>query len=63
MVNNFDIQEYLADGVEYIIKDAIRASIRNPKEILYLRKFSKYAKKPLKSDRIMIKMVRTFQFF
>ena len=45
MNNTFNIQDYLAEGVEYIIKDAFRASIRNPKEILFLRKFSKYAKK------------------
>lgn len=45
MGDDFDIQEYLANGVEYIIKDAIRASIKNPKEILFLRKFSKHAKK------------------
>lgn len=45
MNNAFNIQDYLAEGVEYIIKDAFRASIRNPKEILFLRKFSKYAKK------------------
>jgi MoaA/NifB/PqqE/SkfB family radical SAM enzyme len=45
MNSDFNIQEYLADGVEYIVKDAIRASIRNPKEILFLHKFSKYTKK------------------
>ena len=48
MDNNFDIQEYLAKGVEYIVKDAIRASIKNPKEILFLRKFSKNTKKATK---------------
>ncbi|MBR4447990.1 radical SAM protein [Methanobrevibacter sp.] len=45
MNSDFNIQEYLADGVEYIVKDAIRASIRNPKEILFLHKFSKNTKK------------------
>ena len=45
MNGNFNIQEYLANGVEHIIKDSIRASIRNPKEILFLHKFSKYAKR------------------
>lgn len=44
MENNFNIQEYLANGVKNIIKDAIRTSISNPKESLYLLKFSKYAK-------------------
>ena len=45
MEDNFNIQEYLAEGVEYILKDALRASIKNPKEILFLHKFSKNAKK------------------
>ena len=43
MENNFNIQEYLAEGVEYILKDALRASIKNPKEILFLHKLSKNA--------------------
>lgn len=45
MEEKFNIQKYLAEGVEYILKDAIRASIRNPKEILFLHKFSKNARK------------------
>ena len=49
MDNDFNIQEYLADGVENIVKDALRASLRNPKEILFLRKFSKNAKKATKT--------------
>ncbi len=44
-MNEFNLQDYLANGVEIIIKDALRASIKNPKEILFLRKFSKHAKK------------------
>jgi len=45
MEDNFDLQNYLANGVENIVKDAIRASLKNPKESLFLLKFSKYAKK------------------
>ena len=45
MSENFDIQEYLAEGVEIIVKDAIRTSIKNPKESIFLYKFSKHAKK------------------
>ena len=48
MNDNFNIQEYLAEGVEYILKDSLRASIRNPKEILFLHKFSKHARKATK---------------
>ncbi len=45
MNNEFNLQDYLADGVEIIIKDALRASLKNPKEILFLRRFSKHTKK------------------
>ncbi|AMD17101.1 radical SAM protein [Methanobrevibacter sp. YE315] len=48
MEDNFDIQEYLAEGVEIILKDAFRASLKNPKESLFLVKFSKHAKKATK---------------
>lgn len=44
MNKNFNIQEYLANGVENIVKNAIRTSLKNPKESLYLLKFSKHAK-------------------
>lgn len=42
---DFDLQEYLASGDEAILKDAFRASLRNPKESLYLLRFSKHVKK------------------
>ncbi|MDO5831258.1 MAG: radical SAM protein [Methanobrevibacter sp.] len=45
MNNEFNLQDYLANGVEIIIKDALRASLKNPKEILFLRRFSKHTKK------------------
>lgn len=45
---DFNIQDYLANGVENILKDAMRASLKNPKESLFLLKFSKYAKKATK---------------
>lgn len=48
MEKDFNLQDYLTNGVENIIKDGLRASIRNPKEILFLRKFSKHAEKASK---------------
>lgn len=45
---DFNLQDYLEEGVEYILKDSMRACIRNPKETLYLLKFSKYARKASK---------------
>jgi MoaA/NifB/PqqE/SkfB family radical SAM enzyme len=47
-MNGFDVQEYLAEGVEVILKDAFRASFRNPKESLFLVRFSKHARKATK---------------
>ena len=41
----FNLQEYLSNGVDSIVKDAVRSTLRNPKESLYLLKFSNYAKK------------------
>lgn len=45
MENDFDIQDYLAGGVEAILKNAVRTTLKNPKESIYLLKFSKYARK------------------
>ncbi|WP_407424347.1 radical SAM/SPASM domain-containing protein [Methanobrevibacter sp.] len=42
---NFNLQDYLANGVEYILNDAVRSCLKNPKESLFLLKFSKHAKK------------------
>ncbi len=42
---DFDLQEYLADGVELILKDAMRATLKNRKESLFLIKFARHAKK------------------
>lgn len=43
--SDFDIQEYLSEGVKLILKDAMRATLKNPKETKFLIKFSKHAKK------------------
>ena len=45
---SFDLQNYLAAGVEDILKDAVRSCIKNPKESLFLLKFSKHAKRATK---------------
>ncbi len=41
----FNIQEYLAEGVEGILKSSFRATLKNHKETLFLVKFSKHARK------------------
>ena len=45
---DFNLQGYLADGVESILKDSISACLKNPKESLFLLKFSKNARKATK---------------
>ena len=48
MGEDFNLQEYLADGAEIIVKDAIKASLKNPKESLFLAKFAKHTRKASK---------------
>lgn len=45
MHNTFDIQKYMAEGVENIVKDALRATLKNPRETAYLTKFALASKK------------------
>jgi MoaA/NifB/PqqE/SkfB family radical SAM enzyme len=40
MYSEFQLDKYLSDGVENIIKGAISASLRNPKESLFITKFA-----------------------
>ena len=34
--DNFNLEEYLSEGAEIIVKDAIKATFKNPKESLFL---------------------------
>ncbi len=36
----FDIQEYLSEGVEQVVKDAVRATLKDPRESAFLAKFA-----------------------
>ena len=40
MTKEFDIQEYMTRGVERVVSDAIRATLKNPKESTYMAKFA-----------------------
>lgn len=44
MNQDFNLQRYLEGGVENIVKNAIKATLKNPKESLFLLKFSKHTK-------------------
>ena len=40
MDEKFDIQQYLSDGVEQVVKDALRATFKDPRESAFLGKFA-----------------------
>ena len=40
-----DIQKYLTDGVEAIVRDALRATFRDPKESLFMARFAAASRK------------------
>lgn len=40
MANDFNIQEYMTKGVERVVSDAVKATLKNPKESAYMAKFA-----------------------
>jgi MoaA/NifB/PqqE/SkfB family radical SAM enzyme len=40
MSKDFNIQEYMTHGVERVVSDAIKATLRNPRESAYMAKFA-----------------------
>ena len=40
MDQNFDIQGYMTKGVERVVADAIKATVRNPKESAFMLRFA-----------------------
>lgn len=49
MGKEFDIQEYMSNGVKNVVNNAIRATLKNPKESIFMAKFALASK--LASDR------------
>ena len=45
MNGSFDIQEYMTKGVERIVADAIKATLKDPKESAFMLKFASASKK------------------
>lgn len=37
---NFDMQEYMTQGVERVVSDAIKAILKNPRESVFMVKFA-----------------------
>ena len=48
MGRDFDIQSYMTAGVEGIVADALRATVKNPRESAYMLKFASASKKASK---------------
>ena len=49
--STFDIQEYMTRGVERVVRDAIRATLKNPRESVYMAKFAAASKAAGKKRR------------
>jgi len=49
MQPNFDLDQYLNEGVELIVKDALAASLKNPKETAFLLSFALAGKRAEKT--------------
>ena len=47
----FDIQEYMTHGVERVVKEAIKATLKNPKESVFMAKFAAASKAAGKKRR------------
>lgn len=47
----FDIQKYMSDNIEVLVKDIIKTTLKNPKESLYMLKFAKSSKKASKTRK------------
>ncbi len=45
MKKDFDIQSYMTAGVERVVKDALKATLKNPKEAAFMMRFAAASKK------------------
>lgn len=51
MNDNFDLQNYLIEGVEGVVKEAIKATLKNPRESAFMLKFAKATRAASKKRR------------
>ena len=47
----FDLQEYLTQGVEQVVKEAVKATLKNPKESVFMAKFAAASKAASRNRR------------
>ncbi|SDA69265.1 Radical SAM superfamily enzyme, MoaA/NifB/PqqE/SkfB family [Lachnospiraceae bacterium G11] len=52
MNKEFDIQQYMTEGVERVVADALKATLRNPKESAFMVKFAAASKTASKKRRV-----------
>lgn len=52
MSKNFDLQNYLIEGVEGVVKEAIKATLKNPRESAFMLKFAAASRAASKKRRI-----------
>lgn len=60
---DFNIQDYLANGVEILLKNTFKTSLKNPKESMFLLKFSKHAKKATETRQKFMEMGKNIPVF
>ena len=51
MQNNFDLQTYLTEGVERVVSEAMRATLKNPKESAFMLRFASASRIASKNRR------------
>ncbi|MBR1751559.1 MAG: radical SAM protein [Ruminococcus sp.] len=51
MNEKFDLQDYLTKGVERVVREAMKATLKNPKESAFMLKFASFSKKASKKRR------------
>ena len=52
ITNEFDLQQYLTSGIERFISDLIRATLKNPKESVFMAKFALASRAASKKRRV-----------
>lgn len=52
MQKNFDLEKYLSNGVATIVKGAVRATLKDPKESMFMAKYAIASKEATKKRRL-----------
>ena len=51
MGGSFDLQQYMTEGVERVVKDAVKATLKNPRESAFMLRFAAASKAASKKRR------------